>query len=94
MKERNRFITGKVVVGYLLLIAIAVYAVSYIYNIVEQVAVEDFSDNQNRTKIYLVTNTLSLLYESEALGQLIVMQQGEITHFNRTLNKARHNLDS
>ena len=86
MKERNRFITGKVVVGYLLLIAIAVYAVSYIYNIVEQVAVEDFSDNQNRTKIYLVTNTLSLLYESEALGQLIVMQQGEITHFNRTLN--------
>ena len=94
MKERSRFITGKVVVGYLLLIAIAVYAVSYIYNIVEQVAVEDFSDNQNRTKIYLVTNTLSLLYESEALGQLIVMQQGEITHFNRTLNKARHNLDS
>ena len=94
MKERNQFITGKVVVGYLLLIAIAVYAVSYIYNIVEQVAVEDFSDNQNRTKIYLVTNTLSLLYESEALGQLIVMQQGEITHFNRTLNKARHNLDS
>ena len=94
MKERNRFITGKVVVGYLLLIAIAVYAVSYIYNIAEQVAVEDFSDNQNRTKIYLVTNTLSLLYESEALGQLIVMQQGEITHFNRTLNKARHNLDS
>ena len=94
MKERNRFITGKVVVGYLLLIAIAVYSVSYIYNIVEQVAVEDFSDNQNRTKIYLVTNTLSLLYESEALGQLIVMQQGEITHFNRTLNKARHNLDS
>lgn len=94
MKERNRFVTGKVVVGYLLLIAIAVYAVSYIYNIVEQVAVEDFSDNQNRTKIYLVTNTLSLLYESEALGQLIVMQQGEITHFNRTLNKARHNLDS
>ena len=68
MKERSRFITGKVVVGYLLLIAIAVYAVSYIYNIVEQVAVEDFSDNQNRTKIYLVTNTLSLLYESEALG--------------------------
>ena len=94
MKERSRFITGKVVVGYLLLIAIAVYAVSYIYNIVEQVAVEDFSDNQNRTKIYLVTNTLSLLYESEALGQLIVMQQGEITHFNRALNKARHNLDS
>ena len=31
MKERSRFITGKVVVGYLLLIAIAVYAVSYIY---------------------------------------------------------------
>lgn len=94
MKEQNRYITGKVVVGYLLLIAIAVYAVSYIYNIVEQVAVEDFSDNQNRTKIYLVTNTLSLLYESEALGQLIGKQQQEIGHFNRTLNKARHNLDS
>lgn len=94
MKERSRYITGKVVVSYLLLIAIAIYAVSYIYSIVEQMAVEDFSDNANRTKVYLVTNTLSLLYESEAMGQLIGRPEGEMRHFNRTLNKALHNLDS
>ena len=44
--------------------------------------------------MYLVTNTLSLLYESEALGQVIGRPQGEINHFNRTLNKALQNMDS
>ena len=94
MGERKRYITVKVVVSYLVLIAIAVYAFSYIYNVVRQMAVENFSDQHNRTKVYLITNTLSLLYESEALGQLVGMPQGELRHFNHTLNRARHNLDS
>ena len=94
MGERKRYITVKVVVSYLVLIAIAVYAFSYIYNVVRQMAVENFSDQHNRTKVYLITNTLSLLYESEALGQLVGMPQGELRHFNHPLNRARHNLDS
>ena len=94
MSAQNGHITSKVILGYLLLILIAVCAVVYIYNIIERFAVEDDPNNKSREKVYLVTNTLSLLYESEALGQVIGRPQGEINHFNRTLNKALQNMDS
>ena len=68
MSAQNGHITSKVILGYLLLILIAVCSVVYIYNIIEQFAGEDDPNNKSREKVYLVTNTLSLLYESEALG--------------------------
>ena len=76
------------------MILIAVCSVVYIYNIIEQFAGEDDPNNKSSEKVYLVTNTLSLLYESEALGQMVGLPQGEIKHFNRTLNKALQNMDS
>lgn len=94
MSAQNGHITSKVILGYLLLIMIAVCSVVYIYNIIEQFAGEDDPNNKSREKVYLVTNTLSLLYESEALGQMVGFPQGEIKHFNRTLNKALQNMDS
>ena len=66
MSAQNGHITSKVILGYLLLILIAVCSVVYIYNIIEQFAGEDDPNNKSREKVYLVTNTLSLLYESEA----------------------------
>lgn len=94
MSTQNGHITSKVILGYLLLILIAVCSVVYIYNIIEQFAGEEAPNSKSREKVYLVTNTLSLLYESEALGQVIGRPQGEINHFNRTLNKALQNMDS
>lgn len=94
MSAQHGHITSKVILGYLLLILIAVYSVVYIYNIIKQFADEDDPNSKSREKVYLVTNTLSLLYESEALGQVIGRPQGEIDHFNRTLNKALQNMDS
>lgn len=94
MAEQSGHITLKVILGYLLLVAIAVCSVVYIYQIIEQVAGEEEPDSKARQKVYLVTNTLSLLYESEALGQLVGMPQNNVNHFNRTLNKAYSNMDS
>ena len=94
MAEQSGHITLKVIMGYLLLVAIAVCSVVYIYQIIEQVAGEEEPDNKARQKVYLVTNTLSLLYESEAMGQLVGMPQNDVNHFNRTLNKAHRNMDS
>ncbi|WP_102408946.1 ATP-binding protein [Parabacteroides bouchesdurhonensis] len=94
MSGQNGHITSKVVLGYILLITIAVCSVAYIYHIVRQVAGEEEPDNTSGRKIYYITNTLSLLYESEALGQLIGTPNNEFTHFNRTLNKAHRNMDS
>lgn len=94
MAEQSGHITLKVIMGYLLLVAIAVCSIVYIYQIVEQVAGVEEPDNKARQKVYLVTNTLSLLYESEAMGQLVGMPQNDVAHFNRTLNKAHRNMDS
>ena len=77
MGAQNGHITSKVILGSLLLILIAVCSVVYIYNIIEQFAGEDDPNNKSREKVYLVTNTLSLLYESEARGQMVVFPQGE-----------------
>lgn len=94
MSGQNGHITSKVILGYVLLIGIAVCSVIYIYNIIERFAVEDNSNSQSREKVYLITSTLSLLYESEALGQVIGRPEGEFKHFNRALDKALQNMDS
>ena len=56
MSAQNGHITSKVILGYLLLILIAVCSVVYIYNIIEQFAGEDDPNNKSREKVYLVTN--------------------------------------
>lgn len=94
MEEKSGHITSKVIIGYILLIIIAVCSVAYIYTIVEQVAEEDDSTSLPRQKTYFVTNTLSLLYESEALGQLLGMPENEFHHYNRCLDKAHRNMDT
>lgn len=94
MTEQSGHITLKVILGYLLLVAIAVCSIVYIYQIIKEVAAEEEPDNKARQKVYLVTNTLSLLYESEAMGQLIGMPKNDVNHFNRTLNRAHSNMDS
>lgn len=94
MAGPNGHITLKVILGYLLLVAMAVGSVVYIYHVIGKIAEEQTPDSLSHKKVYLVTNTLSLLYESEALGQLIGMPQGQISHFNRTLNKAIYNMDT
>ena len=71
MAGPNGHITLKVILGYLLLVAMAVGSVVYIYDVIGKIAEEQTPDSLSRKKVYLVTNTLSLLYESEALGQLI-----------------------
>lgn len=94
MKQDSRHITRKVVMGYVLLIALAVCSVGYIYNVIRQLAEEDGIDTAPRQKVYLITGTLSLLYESEALSQLIGVGKNDFSRFNNTLTRAQNNIDS
>lgn len=94
MKQNAKHIRLKVVIGYILLIAIAVCSVAYIYNVIQQLAGEDEPDNTPRQKVYLITGTLSLLYESEALSQLVGMEEKDLGRFNHTITRARQNIDS
>jgi signal transduction histidine kinase/CheY-like chemotaxis protein/HPt (histidine-containing phosphotransfer) domain-containing protein len=95
LRNQGGHITGKVLVGYILLVALAVCSVGYIYNIVKTIVEEDVSpDSRSREKVYLITNTLSLMYESEAMGQFIGIEQDQYYRFNRTLNRVHANMDS
>lgn len=94
MAQQSGHITFKVILGYFLLVLVAVGAVVYVYDVIERIAFDAEPDSTSRKKIYLVTNTLSLLYESEALGQLIGVPEKKVIHFNRTLDKALQNMDS
>ncbi|WP_350457105.1 ATP-binding protein [Macellibacteroides fermentans] len=100
MKERFH-ITRKVLIGYGLLIAAAILSVIYIFNIVEEFATENTTDDISRRKVYLVTNTQSLLYESEALSQFVDFgKKADTTEVNpgaildETFDLAQRNLDS
>lgn len=94
MGQQSGHITFKVILGYFLLVLIATGSAVYVYHVIEKITVEEEPDTTARKKIYLVTNTLSLLYESEALGQLMGIPNGKVIHFNHTLDKALQNMDT
>ncbi len=94
MKKQYERIGRNVVFGYILLAIIALVSISYLYNIVEKIAAEEDVNTVPRQKIYLVTNTQALLYESETMGQLIDMPEDDYTYFNETLDKAQDNMEA
>lgn len=94
MKKEFRHIGRKVLIGYVVLIVIAVCALAYIYGMVMDISAEEDINNVPRQKIYLVTETQSLLFESETMGQLLDMEEEDYTHFNETLDKAHENMDA
>lgn len=94
MKQQYGRIGLKIAIGYIVLIIIAVYTVGYVYSLVEDIALEEDINSVPRHKIYLVTNTLTLLYESETMGQLLDMHDEDYSHYNETLDKAQANMDT
>lgn len=92
MSEQNRHITLKVILGYVLLILIMGSSIYYIYTATEEMASGRGLDEKSREKVYLVTNTLSQLYESDALGQLMGMPQEDVDRFNEIMNRAHRNM--
>lgn len=94
MKQYSGHITLKVVMGYILLIIIAICSVAYIYHVIVRVADVDEPDTTPRQKVYLITGALTLLYESETINQLVGTEKNGYTRYNAILNKAQRNIDS
>ncbi|MDL2244618.1 response regulator [Parabacteroides sp. OttesenSCG-928-J18] len=94
MKKISGNIGGKVIIGYIVLMVIALASLAYMYRMVEGVTEGEEMNDVPRQKLYLVSNTQTLLYESEAMGQLLNMQEEDYTYFNETLDKARENIEA
>ncbi len=82
MKNAKRSITLKVIIGYLLVAALAALAVWFIYSQVVKFSSLTQSNNLNNQQLLLVSEIATDLYETESTGRRFV-QSGDITDLNR-----------
>jgi len=92
MKEKYTGLTLKVLLGYALLVIIALTSIFSILGMINRAAADDH-DQDTRLKLYLVTNTLSLLSESSVIGQPIGMTQDDYHSYNDVMNQVQDNLN-
>lgn len=86
MKITRQSITFKVVIGYLLLAAVAAVAVWFIYSQVVNFSSLTSSNNLNNEQLVLVSEIATELYETESLGRRFI-QSGDTTDLNRYKNQ-------
>ena len=93
MKEKYTGLTLKVLLGYVLLVIIALISIFSILGMINRATTGDYPDKDTRLKLYLVTNTLSLLSESSVIGQPIGMTQNDYDLYNDVMNQVQDNLN-
>ena len=94
MKE-SKFVRTKIVAGYLLLIAVCILSVGYIYRVVVRFSSPDISYTQLQSKRNAVNITLYHLYQAESYGQLMLAgYQSYEERYRRELRTVRGCIDS
>lgn len=94
MKE-SKFVKTKIVAGYVILIAVCVLAVGYVYRAVVRFSAPDGSYALLHTKRNVVGQTLYHLYQAESYGQLMIAgYQSYEARYKRELRKVRGYIDS
>lgn len=94
MKE-SKFVKTKIVAGYLLLIAVCILSVGYVYRVVVRFSAPDDSYALLHTKRSAVNRTLYHLYQAESYGQLMIAgYQSYEARYKRELRTVRASIDS
>src|SRR5690606_4998241 len=82
MKNSKRSITVKVIVGYLLVAALAAAAVWFTYSQVVKFSTLTQTNNLNSQQLVLVSEIATELIETENIGRQFI-QSGDTTDLNR-----------
>lgn len=94
MKE-SKFVKTKMVAGYVLLIAVCVLAVGYVYRVVVRFSAPDGSYALLQTRHSAVNRTLYHLYQAESYGQLMIAgYQSYEVRYKREMRTVRGCIDS
>ena len=94
MKE-SKFVKTKMVAGYVLLIAVCVLAVGYVYRVVVRFSSPDGSYALLQTRHSAVNRTLYHLYQAESYGQLMIAgYQSYEARYKREMRTVRGCIDS
>lgn len=87
MTEKKEHLTRQVILGYTSLIILAACTVLYIFNLISKIAKEKNKDETSRQKVYIITNTLSLLYEGETYTQFAANPDNEFEKFSEIIDE-------
>ena len=94
MKE-SKFVKTKIVAGYLLLIAVCILSVGYVYRVAVRFSAHDRSYALLHTKRSAVNRTLYHLYQAESYGQLMIAGYASYeARYRRELRTVRASIDS
>ena len=94
MKE-SKFVKTKIVAGYVILIAVCVLSVGYVYRAVVRFSTSDGSYSLLHTKRNVVGQTLYHLYQAESYGQLMIAgYKSYEARYKRELRTVRGYIDS
>ena len=80
MKE-SKFVKTKIVAGYVLLVAVSLLAVAYVYRAMVRISTPDSDYTLLHTRRAAVNRTLYHLYQAESYGQLMIA--GYLSYENR-----------
>lgn len=95
MVHKPKSVKYKVVLGYILLFAIAVCAAWVIYTGIVKAALPAADNNDNKN-IIRVSNTITSLYASEALARnsILTGSQNDFNHYSRLIDSIHIEIDS
>ena len=93
--KESKFVKTKIVAGYLLLIAVCILSLGYIYRVVVRFSTPDVSYSQLQNKRNAVNITLYHLYQAESYGQLMLAgYQSYEERYRKELRTVRACIDS
>ena len=94
MKE-SKFVKTKIVAGYVILIAVCILSVGYVYREVVRFSAPDGTYAQLHTKRSAVNQVLYHLYQAESCGQLMIAgYQSYEERYRQELRTVRSRIDS
>ena len=85
--KESKFVKTKIVAGYVLLVAVSILAIAYVYRAVVRFSAPDRDYALLHTKRTAVNRTLYHLYQAESYGQLMIA--GYLSYENRYRSELR-----
>lgn len=91
-EKKKEHLTRSILIGYISIIVLAVCAGAYIFNLITKIANEKEIDTTSKEKVFIITQTLSLLYENEAYTQFLGMPDEDFAKFNETFDQVQEQM--
>ncbi|RRJ91046.1 hybrid sensor histidine kinase/response regulator [Flavobacterium macacae] len=96
MSQKPRSLKLKVIIGYLLLFAIAVLSVWFIYTEILKTAIPNKDATSDNQQIIQISNAIANLYASEAVGRnsILTGSSSDYAEYNRLLDSVNSEIEN